>query len=236
MQKPSGLPVKKIGVILVVLIIAVIIVIGGFWFFNKQKISSAPQTSEAEIQDIVAKVGKLMNLPSDETPAIATVSDVTKLDDQDFFKNAKNGDKVLAYSKNKKAIIFRPSENKIIEVAFYNPPVGDKSQASGSAQQEVTKAPTGLVNVNIVIYNGTKTAGLAKSKGNEIVSTFSEAKIVSTGNAAGDFKETLVIDLTGKNKIFAETLANNIKGKVGKLPNGEEKPEADILVILGGSE
>jgi predicted ABC-class ATPase len=48
---------------------------------------------------------------------VATISDATKLKDQSFFVNAKNGDELLAYTKAMEAILYRPSINKIIAVA-----------------------------------------------------------------------------------------------------------------------
>lgn len=74
---------------------------------------------EKELERIVAEVGELMLLP-DETPTIATVTDLSKVTDQPFFKNALEGDKVLVYRAAKKAILYRPSENKIIEVGVVN--------------------------------------------------------------------------------------------------------------------
>lgn len=67
-------------------------------------------------QNLIEKVGKLILLPTGETPQIATVSDKTKLSGQNFFANAENGDKVLIYYQAKKAILYRPSINKIVEV------------------------------------------------------------------------------------------------------------------------
>jgi len=60
-----------------------------------------------------------MALPN-EKPTIATVEDRKKLTDQIFFKNARNGDKVLMYTQSKKAILYRRSENKVIEIAYLN--------------------------------------------------------------------------------------------------------------------
>ena len=70
-----------------------------------------------ENQQILTAVGKLINLPADEQPTIATVTDLTKLQGQPFFQDAQIGDKVLIYENAKKAILYRPSTNKIIEVA-----------------------------------------------------------------------------------------------------------------------
>jgi 4-hydroxy-3-methylbut-2-enyl diphosphate reductase IspH len=62
-------------------------------------------------------VAKLVQLPDNEIPTIATVSDVAKLQNQTFFANAKDGDKVLIFNMAKEAILYRPSSNKIIEIA-----------------------------------------------------------------------------------------------------------------------
>lgn len=57
-----------------------------------------------------------MELPAGEQPTLATVADQEKLKGQDFFSHAQNGDKLLIYPKAKKAILYRPSTGKIIEV------------------------------------------------------------------------------------------------------------------------
>lgn len=77
------------------------------------------EESDKASLELVEKVSLLMELPK-ETPTIATVEDNKKLASQDFFKKAQNGDKVLMYPKAKKAILYRPSANKIMEVAYLN--------------------------------------------------------------------------------------------------------------------
>jgi hypothetical protein len=67
--------------------------------------------------DVLAEVGKLTTLPVGETPQISTVTDLKPLAGQPFFADAKLGDKVIIYQVAKKAIIYRPSENKIVIVA-----------------------------------------------------------------------------------------------------------------------
>ncbi len=66
---------------------------------------------------LLEEIGKLIVLPTDETPTIGTISDPAVLRDQPFFKNAKKGDRLIIYSKSNKAILFDPIAHKIIEVA-----------------------------------------------------------------------------------------------------------------------
>ena len=83
---------------------------------SSQDVLAANQTNE-----ILDKVGALIELPN-EQPSVATVSDASKLRDQQFFKNAQNGDAVIIFPNAQKAILYRPSTDKIIEIAVYTPP------------------------------------------------------------------------------------------------------------------
>lgn len=73
------------------------------------------QSGEDEVKQVITEISAHYILPSDETPALATVTDRTKLQTQ-FFKSAQNGDKILIYQKNKIAIIYRPKIDKIVAV------------------------------------------------------------------------------------------------------------------------
>lgn len=75
---------------------------------------------QAETDSLVSEVGKLISLPTDEKPTVASITDIEKLKDQPFFKNAKNGDRVLIFTNAKKAILYRQSEKRIIEVGAVN--------------------------------------------------------------------------------------------------------------------
>lgn len=111
--------VKQNRVASVLAILLVIAVGTGLYFY--QKATADPQKEAVkELQSTVATIGKLMVLPTDETPTMATVSDPEKLKDQPFFIHAQKGDKVLIYTASQKAILYSPSLNKIVEVAPIN--------------------------------------------------------------------------------------------------------------------
>lgn len=93
-----------------------------------------PETVAAdEVSQLATKVGQLIKLPQDEVPTVATVVDADKLRDQPFFADAQDGDRVLMYAEASKAILYRPSENKIIEVAPIN--IGDDSSTGTTEAQ-----------------------------------------------------------------------------------------------------
>ena len=52
--------------------------------------------------------------------ALATVSDPELLKNKSFFLSSEKGDRVLIFSKIGKAILYRPSINKIVEVVSIN--------------------------------------------------------------------------------------------------------------------
>ena len=79
--------------------------------------------AEQRTVDVMEKLGEIMELPN-ENPQLVTVSDVTQLRDQKFFANAQNGDVVVIFSQAQKAVLYRPTTNKIIEIAVYTPPTG----------------------------------------------------------------------------------------------------------------
>lgn len=109
-------------------LVIIIAVIPTIYFYTQNKnttnklndLQNKSQTS-ATLDEVVKQVGKLVILPSGEQPTLATISDASKLQSQPFFANAANGDKVLVYNKAGKAILYRPSLNKIVEMAPLNP-------------------------------------------------------------------------------------------------------------------
>jgi len=216
---------KPLG--LFILLIAAIAA-GGYIYFQYQqtqqelsKIKDNPRAiAQQEAKGLVDKVGKLIALPTGEEPTIATVTDVEKLKDQPFFAKAKNGDKVLIFTQAKRAILYRPSIDKIIDVAPVN--IGQQGQVQP---------------IRIALYNGTTTVGLTNKNETELEGKISNTEVVLRENAAkDDYEETLVVDLSGNRKETAEQIAKLLNGKVGSLPKDEKKPEgADILVILGSS-
>ncbi|MDR1196982.1 MAG: hypothetical protein LBL08_01780 [Candidatus Nomurabacteria bacterium] len=125
---------SKLRVILVVLAATVIVALAATVVILWQQNATLRNTDQAvaeQAQQLKDKVGLLMEIP-DETPVIATVSDVEKLREQPFFQKAEDGDKVLIFSAEKKAVIYRESTNKIINSG----PIAVTSDDSGNVKTE----------------------------------------------------------------------------------------------------
>lgn len=126
-----------------VIVVIALAALSGFLFWQNNKLKhQKTKTADASMTDsdkklvesVVEKVGKLYELPKDETPSLATVNDVSQLKGQPFFDLAENGDRVVVYAKHKFAILYRESKNKIINVG----PV-EVSKEGQSATQSVSQ-------------------------------------------------------------------------------------------------
>jgi hypothetical protein len=126
-----------------VIVLSILVIIGCgsscYFYFKYTNLKNNPRVeAKSETEILLAKVDKLMELPRDETPTVATVADAEQLKNQKFFQNAQNGDKVLAYAKSMKAILYRPSLDKIIEVApmVFNGDSNAETSATGTPAVE----------------------------------------------------------------------------------------------------
>ena len=224
MEKAKKL-LKLVPIILITLVIIGLLV-SNLVFFNKfqkadQLLKNPTEAAKIESDELLKKIGKMMDLPNAEEPTIATITDSEKLKEQPFFAKAKNGYKVIIYATAKKAILYDPTANKVIEVMPLTPGL-EPSSIPGP--------------IRIALYNGTETVGITQTFEKSITAKYPEAQIVLKDKSLKiDYQKSEVIDLTGKNSAMAENLAKEFNGVViTSLPEGEKYPEdADILMIIG---
>jgi hypothetical protein len=250
---------KPVSWKMMVMVLEIIIFLGslgstGYFYYKYKKVINNPAAvSQDEAKSITEKIRKFMDLP-DEQPTLATVADREKLKDQMFFSSAQNGDKVLIFPKNQKAVLYRPSTDRVIEVTSLiggsaapapAPSVQANTTEPQSPPQETQPAENNpqegsppeenseeIKKASVTVYNGANIAGLAKNIAEQI-SDIEGVEVVSMENAEGNYKKNIVIDLAGSNLEIAQKIADKIGGEIGELPSGEKKPETDILIIGG---
>jgi hypothetical protein len=217
--------VSNTSLILVLVGIAAIPVV---LYMNEYKKVNAPNQEK-----VLNRVRELMILPEDEEPTFATIQDETKLGPQEIFRQAKNGDVLLVFANAKKAILYRPSDNKIVDVS----PVTDNNakQATASAQTGALAQNAGgtPVPVTVAVYNGTTTAGVAARMEPRIEDSVPGAEVIEKTNAENDYPKTIVVAVKPEATAAAQRLAAALAATVASLPEGEATPEADLLVIAG---
>lgn len=120
--------------IVAALVLLVLVFEAGRWTVYR----AHPDLSQAEQANAILKnVGDLIQLPTGETPTMATINDAASAKKaQPFLTNAQNGDVLIVYPDAAEALLYRPSTNKLIAVG----PV-DNSAPSTSAIKTPVAAP-----------------------------------------------------------------------------------------------
>ena len=124
-------PDPKLLIIIAVVLILLISAFGGTLYFYLQykkaqdnflKLSSNPtEVLNMENKNMLEKVRSLMVLP-DEDPQIGILTDqfLKQNGNQPFFAQAKTGDWLFIFNNAKKAVLYDPIANKIVEVGPVN--------------------------------------------------------------------------------------------------------------------
>lgn len=181
----------------------VVVVAGGLFVLFRP--GQQPLTHD----EIVIRVNKELSIQGDGNPVVLTVEDKNKAT-QPFLQQAENGDKVLLYYKAKKAILYRPSEKRIVHQGAYTPP-----------------------DAKVFIRKGTddeQTVTTVKDK----LSTVEDISLVSEDiSPKKDYKDIFIVHVTDRYDDKVQELSETLDAEVIRLPAGETFPDADILVIVG---
>lgn len=113
--------IKKYKVISILLIFIALVAIsfGVYFYYKLHKIENRVDVKvQKELDNLVSRVGEHYLIPYQEVPTVATVSDPEILKNQSFFTLSEKGDKVLIFTKSGKAVLYRPSIDKIIEIVL----------------------------------------------------------------------------------------------------------------------
>lgn len=85
--------------------------LSGFLFYKYKEAVNAPN----EAEQLASRLGTLIQLPNEKS-SLLTISDKTKLSNQVLAASVKNGDQLLVYEKAKQIIVYRPSNQKVVNM------------------------------------------------------------------------------------------------------------------------
>lgn len=197
---------------------------------------AAENGAELSTEQLLAKVGRLIVLPSGETPTIANVVDAEKLkSEQAFYRDTQNGDFVLIYPQAQKAFIYRPTTDVLVNVG---PVYMNNEPAAATATDEPVNAEPSVPSepISVEVRNGVNKAGLAAALRDEL--NAGEAyKVGKIGDAANkNYTEYVLVDLglADNQKAALAALESKYGVKaVTELPAGEAASDAKLLIIIG---
>lgn len=233
-KKPSLKVTKSgLGKFLVFVLLIGSMATAGYYYYQYQ------QSGVNDVEKTIKAVEKLMTLP-DELPTVATVTDESQLQDNDFFNKAKNGDKVLIYQGARKAILYRPSANRIVDVA----PVrvtddtanAEETRVLGEEDAQVTGTPEEAEEYSVAVLNGTEVDDAADGIVAEVSSI--DGMNVERGNASNrdyDVSQIVVVNEAGQEGAVQLSRALGLD-ITDQLPDGEDNPGTDIAIIIGADQ
>lgn len=217
----------------------IIVIIGFAWSFYsysqaKQKLAvltdpkQANELNAKQTEELLAKVSKLVVLPNEKNPVVATINDVETLAaTQDFYKDASNGQKLIIFTLARRAVIYDEAANKLINV-------GPILYTGADGTAPATPIPADRLQIDL--RNGTKTADFGVTTRDTLISNYSflVARLAKAAN--NNYTETTIVDQTKDDKKadIVNALQKQLNAKVVKeLPVDETKSTAEVIVILG---
>lgn len=172
-------------------------------------------SANSQLNSTLTSVGKLMLLPTNEKPALAVVTDQSKL--QSSLKAvALTGDDVLVYETNGIVIVYRPSINKIVTVQ----PILVGSQ------------PDASLNITVGILNGSGDSGKLERFVSSLYQKYPNIRLISKSDAKRLFPNTIVYGSSKDDGLAAE-IALDMKIQAGQIPEGITKSAAAVDIIVG---
>lgn len=88
----------------------------GVFFFVQY---SQVQAKANQKEDLTKRIATLAVLP-DDSSTLVTVADKTKLQNKQLADKVSNGDVLMIFAKTQRLIIYRPSDNKIVDMLSFS--------------------------------------------------------------------------------------------------------------------
>lgn len=209
------------------LIIIALAIFSAISFFAKGDSSNPSGLSDRETKELISSVKAHLNLPANEEPIVGKITDAnTLIAQQAFYQGIKNGDFLLIFPQNRKAVLYNAQDDILINVG---PMI---------IQQETKAIPDEFEGPALVdIRNGSETAGAAGTLAAQLREN-SSYEIGVVGNAVNsDYDQTIIVVLNENIPDSVITaLADELSASVSaQFPADEEESNADILIIIGSN-
>ena len=219
---------KLILIIVTIVIVATLIYFGWSWWNLKKQVDTLlrpegiEELQKKQTEELLEKMNKHIVLPDDEEPIIATVTDAEALKkESDFYALAKNDDVVVIYIRAKKAFLFDPFANRVLNVG---PVITDENTEETQVDEDA---------VSVEVRNGTELDGRGEEVAQQISNLDGNFEVLPATNADKKYTETVIVNNGANPELLAkiETELGTIALTI--VPEGERSSSAKILVLIG---
>lgn len=115
---------KLVQIISILFFFFLLVGVGAYFYTDYTKVrlelnllkTNPEKLTQEQEKALLTRIAKHVLLPKGEQPSIATIVSLDQLKGQPFFANATIGDKLLVFMKARKAFLYNPNEDKVIEV------------------------------------------------------------------------------------------------------------------------
>ncbi|MBN1331603.1 hypothetical protein JW978_01820 [Candidatus Dojkabacteria bacterium] len=144
-RKHNGFLGKLMYFVFFLIVISLSVGVGYLYFEYRESQKELEKLKDpgyySQIQDTLAnatveKLATVMVLPQNENPTIATIVKAEDLikENPEFYADIQNGDQIIMYSN--RLIVFRESENKIVNASYF--PAGSLDQSTSTGSEQTT--------------------------------------------------------------------------------------------------
>lgn len=142
-MRPKGMPpVKKTrrGILSWILFLALLAV--SIWAYVLYRENEMYKNPDAQVTEVINQMRKHVILPEDEVPGVFRITPDQL--DEPFFKNAQEGDLLVAYQSTQQAFVYSPSRDILVNagVLIINP---TQEEIQAPEQQTATDTSDALV-------------------------------------------------------------------------------------------
>lgn len=219
---------RLILIIATLVIVGALIYFGWSWWDLKKQVNmllrpeGIEELQKKQTEELLNKMKEHIVLPDGEDPIIATVTDAEALKrESNFYALAKNDDVVVIYVRAKKAFLYDPFANRVLNVG----PVITDENSEGIEQDEDI--------VSVEVRNGTEVSGRGEEMAQQISNLDGNFKVLPATNADETYSETVIIDNGADAKLLAKVEAELGTTALTTVPEGERSSSAKILILIG---
>lgn len=211
----------------IVYVLLLALCFGLVFYFVHKKEQRDTWLAMDEATQLTTLIGQSVDLPPNETPIIATVTDVNVLDKRIFPGEIRDGDKILIYRVAGRVILFRPSTEKVVTSGSLPPEILFEGGMEASGQGKV--APT------IAVYIATDDVAWVAETEEKLQKNFSYLGDYMRQNARlGNYTGVSIYNPSFFQSELAEKMAEVFGGTFEEtIPIGEDIPSTDLLIIIG---